>query len=1243
MSMADSGEYDLLDQLAEEFAARLRRGERPSLKEYTDRYPELAAEIRDLFPAMFEVEHAEGLRQGEKESGDSQVVTPALSQVGDYRILREIGHGGMGVVYEAEQVSLGRRVALKMLPQHVAARPRMLERFRREARAAARLHHTNIVPVFEVGREGDLCYYVMQFIQGQGLDLVYDEIRRLRGRQRDEGATRSRFAGMSVELFWAPAEEPTCLGTAGCGAQSGVSQVVQSLLSGRFEGGSGLSAQSGASHAELERTLHEEFVPEPPAGAFASVSEAARPIERPESAPAVSRPRRANPERAVSGSSFTSAVLPGGTQISSVDSSGSKYPRSIARIGLQAALGLAYAHARGVVHRDIKPSNLLLDTDGVIWITDFGLAKSDDDRLTQTGDILGTLRYMAPERFSGGADARSDIYALGLTLYELLTLEPAFDTRDRLRLIEQVKAEDPIPPRQHDRRVPRDLETVILKAIDKDAKRRYPTADAMAEDLRRFLDDEPILGRRQSHSERYVRWARRHPGIAIMGAVLTAVLVLATVASLVGAGRMAALAETNERVANGEHAANLLAQSALKTADANRLDAEAQRDCAERNLYIARIGQAESSLRLYDSVTARALLDQCIPEPESPDRRGWEWSYLDRWCRPELRMLNLATSTETNVIAVSPDGRFLVVGCATIYPSHTGRQPAAPTYLIDIKSGKPRYELSGPGSWIYVVAFRPDGKRFATAGNEGGIKVWETETGRELRNLSAISAPGHCIDWSPDGRRLAGADVDGSVRIWDPETGAETARISHAAGHVAWSPDGSRIATVGAGNPVRIWSVVDGQPSGAALSPGGENGISWAPDSLRLAGVAADGCLKVWDTMSGEVNCTIKHVSHLASVAFSPNGNRLACGGTDGIIRLYDARSGQEQASLFTGCSKVTSLAFYPDGRRLFATGWGMDGVKIFDAEREPRGRGVAPWLDHLAALAFVGESQSLHGISWQGGNLASLRFSAGGVRYEGTFPVTNSAVWPRGDFAFSVDGRRLAARLQRDPAAVGVWDVALNRLAATLRGERTEVTAVALSPDARQLATGEFDRPKHRSVVTIWDIDSLRTVRTFDVGSTRVEAVAFSNDARKLAAGGGGLTRDAAGWVRVWDAENGAFLGAQARLGLVVYLAFHPDGALLAIADIGSNSVHLWDLASGTLITRLGTACSQLRRVHAGRRAVGITGQGRQCPPRGRPDRRTGAGAPELRPTPWHRRIDAAARVQRRTARASPPTFLIF
>ena len=217
----------------------------------------------------------------------------------------------------------------------------------------------------------------------------------------------------------------------------------------------------------------------------------------------------------------------------------------MAQIGRQAAQGLAYAHASGIVHRDIKPSNLLLDHAGVVWIADFGLAKGEDQGLTHTGDILGTLRYMAPERFRGEGDARADVYALGLTLYELVTLRPGFDSSDRLRLIEQIKTEEPLRPRSIDARIPRDLETIVLKAIEKDPKARYQSAEAMAEDLRRFLADEPIRARQVSAVERYWRWARRNPVIAVLGGVLTAVLVAATVGSMLAASYFRSLAGVN--------------------------------------------------------------------------------------------------------------------------------------------------------------------------------------------------------------------------------------------------------------------------------------------------------------------------------------------------------------------------------------------------------------------------------------------------------------------------------------------------------------------------------------------------------------------------------------------------------------------------------------------------------------------------------------------------------------------------
>jgi hypothetical protein len=393
MSISDSEQYDLIDQLAEDFAARFRRGERPSLKEYIDRHPNLADEIRELFPAMVKVEQVEGLWHGEEQTGDSVAANPPLRQLGDYRILGEIGRGGMGVVCEAEQISLGRPVALKVLPHRVSTDITTLERFRREARAAARLHHTNIVPVFEVGQDGDVCHYAMQFIQGQSLDTVITELRHLRGRSGLKGSSR-------LAPVCEPGEPGTQLDAHG---QAATRQLAESLLTGRFAPeGPGL-----AMSVALETP--------PQAGPF-------------EPSPASATDIGLEAVSVSSTSQCSSAMMPGGTQVSATGRSDRSFHRSVAHIGLQAASALVHAHGRGVVHRDIKPSNLILDTDGIVWVTDFGLAKGEDDRLTQTGDILGTLRYMAPERFDGQGGPRADVYALGLTLYELLVLRPAFDS-----------------------------------------------------------------------------------------------------------------------------------------------------------------------------------------------------------------------------------------------------------------------------------------------------------------------------------------------------------------------------------------------------------------------------------------------------------------------------------------------------------------------------------------------------------------------------------------------------------------------------------------------------------------------------------------------------------------------------------------------------------------------------------------------------------------------------------------------
>jgi len=339
MSMSDSGRYDLLDRLAEEFAERFRRGERPSLEEYTDRYPDLAEDIRELFPAMIKVEQAEA------QAGDSEVANPTPRKIGDYRILREIGRGGMGVVYEAEQISLGRRVALKVLPRQVSGDRMTQERFRREARAAARLHHTNIVPVFEVGQDGDVRFYAMQFIQGLGLDAVIIELRRLRERGSSQSKTKASSEGRSVGPHGEHAAQGIEASTLSKGVEVGA--VLQYILSGRFDAGGRCSELMEASPSMLARALGGGLATPTGTETESRAGELDPALTSTETGSATSghtagavKPHPPAPALSpFTSPSSSSAILPGGTQLSSVESGQRGFFRSLAQIGRQVAGG----------------------------------------------------------------------------------------------------------------------------------------------------------------------------------------------------------------------------------------------------------------------------------------------------------------------------------------------------------------------------------------------------------------------------------------------------------------------------------------------------------------------------------------------------------------------------------------------------------------------------------------------------------------------------------------------------------------------------------------------------------------------------------------------------------------------------------------------------------------------------------------------------------------------------------------
>ncbi|HEV3005753.1 MAG TPA: serine/threonine-protein kinase, partial [Pirellulales bacterium] len=464
---AASGADARLLALVEQLTERLQQGVDIDLESLVRSNPQYANELRRFVPAIEALVGFGCDQPPPNATGETPECELPTRLLGDFRIVCEIGRGGMGVVYEARQLSLDRRVALKVLPFAGMLDPRQLQRFKNEAQAAAQLQHPHIVPVYAVGFERGVHYYAMQYIDGQTLADVIDDLRTATGRSRVE-EHQSRHP--------APRGEQ--------GPRSSTGLIV------------GLST-SRATH-------------------------------------------------------------------------GTEFHRTVARWGGQIARALQHAHERGIFHRDVKPGNLLLDERGDLWIADFGLAQMEAGaRLTGTGDLPGTLRYMSPEQALGKrplVDHRTDIYSLGATLYELLVLEPVFSGRDRQELLREIAFDEPWALRRRDPAIPADLETIVLKALEKQPADRYVSADELADDLQRFVDDQPIEARRPNLRERSGRWLRRHKPLAASGLALLLLSVVVLAASTIWIARERDLART---AAANERAAARVAQEERERAERN--------------------------------------------------------------------------------------------------------------------------------------------------------------------------------------------------------------------------------------------------------------------------------------------------------------------------------------------------------------------------------------------------------------------------------------------------------------------------------------------------------------------------------------------------------------------------------------------------------------------------------------------------------------------------------------------------
>jgi WD40 repeat protein/serine/threonine protein kinase len=1082
MSTDSSRDRDPLDRMAEEFVARHRRGERPALTEYVELHPELAEEIRDLFPALVMMEQlkpADADPTGAFAGGGGVPACPAIDRLGEFRILREVGRGGMGVVYEAVQESLGRHVALKVLPMNGRIDPVQMERFRLEARSAARLHHTHIVPVHGVGEHEGVHYYAMQFIPGCGLDAVINDLRRLR-----PGAPDVR-----------PPSEPELAGRATLADASRSRAVAELLLTGQDPG--------------------------------------PRPADRPPVEAGDGRPAT----RTADSSALSGRSEPG-------------YFRSVARIGMQVAEALAHAHQQGVLHRDIKPSNLLLDADGQVWVTDFGLAKVEGgDGLTRTGDIVGTLRYMAPERFDGWSDPRSDVYGLGMTLYELLTLRPAHEAGTRARLIEKVLHEPPTPPRRVDATVPRDLETVVLKAIAKDPAERYPTAKALAEDLQNFLASKPIMARRISPVERAWRWCRRNPSAAgLVGVSALAVL------TLVGLG---VALQFQSRI-----------QKAYDEAARQRGIAEIALGNERAFLYTNRVIFAQRELKDHNPYRAGELLEEC-----PKDRRGWEWHYLERQCRTELLSM---TGHDEQVLSVAftPDGRRIVSGggrsvrvwdaasgslihnwddykglVSAVAVSLDGRRlttcsgtPSAPepTQVRDMETGRILLTLDARTGSFGGMAYSADGRLVAVAGGDvaedrASIRICNATTGAIVKTIQVEDRPVMSPSFSPDGRSLIAAvgpnntfessNRTNRVVIWDTETGRERFRLKADRASVitaTFSPDGKTIAAAGYDAVIHLWDAETGRPRQELV--GHENCVNqvvFSRDGGRIASSSDDNTVIIWDAASGKPLFSLcGHRSGIFGLVFSPDGKQLATGGYDGRVKLWDVAGLRESLSLPTPpeSGMISGLAFSRQSD-LLASGYGDHSVRIWEM---PRGRLKATLTGH------------------------------------------HEAVW---SVAFSPDGRWLASaagdwRRPNEAGEVYLWDVRTGQLLRELKAHRGIVWTVDFSPDSSRLASGGGETHDTGDQVIIWDAASGRQLHTFPCPKGGSRSVTFSPDGGRIAAATGHL-------IRTWDVETGQTLVTFAgHKDTVARICYTSDGNRL-VSGGTDKTIRVWNAATGDEIWR--------------------------------------------------------------------------
>jgi WD40 repeat protein len=870
-------------------------------------------------------------------------------------------------------------------------------------------------------------------------------------------------------------------------------------------------------------------------------------------------------------------------------------------LGAQVADALHYAHRQGVIHRDIKPSNLLLDAQGNVWVTDFGLAKLlEGDDLSQSRDLVGTLRFMAPERFRGATSPLGDLYSLGATLYELLTLKPAFAEHDQARLIDQITHEPPAPLRQHDPRIPRDLETLVQKAMAKAPDDRFATAGELAEELRRFLESRPIRSRPTPAHERFWRWCRRNPGLAtanIAAATLTTVLAITM--------SIAAWIFYHQRDQISRDRGDL--QVADRQTRENLFDSLVAQAQARR--FSRRVGQRFDSLAALEKAAEIGRELELSPDRFDPLRD----EAIACMALPDMRKTGRVIDRPSRVVLVAFDPTM------TRYALRF-RDGMIQVKNVDDDREVARFQARGDRE-IFVFDFSPDGRYLATTHFPGfALTVWDID-----RAAVVLEDPGP-VSWaaakfSPDSRRIALCHQDGALLIYDLATGRPSRRSSPpGANDLAFRGDGARIA-ITYGDPkdtsCRILEADTGRVVRSFPLPvvGGVS-VAWSPDGTTLATPCGDMKIYLWEADSGKRRSVLEGSTNGGLIAaFHPSGTLLASNGWEGRLRLWDA-------VLFRPVLSLTAvlrshIAFSHDGRIVISLEDKLTTYKV-DPALEYRSLALATdppnglqraSIRRDGRLLAVGSDRGV--LLWDLARGTELAFPPIGYAWHLKFETTGDLItngslgvrrWPvrldadRGEFRIgppaqlALPGRPGEIAEDRSGRVVALANFGEARVLTPERafsiGPLDDSRSVAVSPDGQWLATGSFFRGAQ-----VWRVRD--SARVADLSADDGSGVMFSPDGKWLMTtnppcrlwavgkwlearrpiGGTGfgfspdsrmvVVQDASRAIRLVVTESGRTL---ARLDSpdscgVAWATFSPDGSRLVVTTNEGPAVHIWEL----------------------------------------------------------------------------------